>query len=62
MFGDRCETDIKFGHTNGLKSVLVGTGVHNMDAVKEFEKLGRKDLIPDYYVQSLKELFDMLQK
>ncbi|VDN05601.1 unnamed protein product [Thelazia callipaeda] len=62
IFGDRCETDIKFGHTNGLKSVLVGTGVHDIEKVKEFERDGCKDLIPDYYIPSLKVLFDMLKK
>ncbi|CAG9529588.1 unnamed protein product [Cercopithifilaria johnstoni] len=62
IFGDSCETDIKFGHVNGLTSVLVGTGVHNLDKVGEFEKQGREDLIPTYYTPSLKVMFDMLQK
>lgn len=62
IFGDSCETDIKFGHVNGLTSVLVGTGVHNLDKVEEFEKQGREDMIPNYYTPSLKVLFDMLQK
>lgn len=61
MFGDRCDTDIKFGNANGLKSVLVGTGVHDLNKVKEFEKQGRDDLIPTCYTPSLKVLFDMLQ-
>ncbi|EFO25592.1 4-nitrophenylphosphatase [Loa loa] len=62
IFGDSCETDIKFANVNGLTSVLVGTGVHNLDKVGEFEKQGREDLIPTYYTPSLKVLFDMLQK
>lgn len=62
IFGDSCVTDIKFGHANGLTSVLVGTGVHDLDKVREFEKQGREDLIPTYYTPSLKVLYDMLQK
>ncbi|VDK77760.1 unnamed protein product [Onchocerca ochengi] len=62
IFGDSCVTDIKFGHENGLTSVLVGTGVSDLDKVREFEKQGREDLIPTCYTPSLKVLFDMLQK
>lgn len=60
MFGDRCETDIKFAHINGLKSVLVGTGIHHSNDVELFEKQGNIDLIPTYYTSSLKSLCDML--
>ncbi|VDK31258.1 unnamed protein product [Gongylonema pulchrum] len=45
-----------------MTSVLVETGVHNLAAVKEFEQFGREDLVPTYYIQSLKALIDMLQK
>lgn len=62
IFGDSCETDIKFGHVNGLTSVLVGTGVHDLNKVEEFEKQGYKDFIPNFYTPSLKVLFDILQK
>uniref|UniRef100_A0A915PXW9 Phosphoglycolate phosphatase n=1 Tax=Setaria digitata TaxID=48799 RepID=A0A915PXW9_9BILA len=62
MFGDSCETDIKFGNSNGLTSVLVGTGMHDMDKVREFEEQGRQDLIPNYYTPSLEVLFDMLEE
>lgn len=61
MFGDRCDTDIKFGHTNGMKSILVGTGVHQLDAVNTFMKEGRTDLVPTWYIPSLKVLYDQLQ-
>ncbi|MCP9264391.1 NipSnap protein [Dirofilaria immitis] len=62
IFGDSCETDIKFAHMNGLISVLVGTGVNDLDKVREFEEQGYEDLIPTYYTPSLKVLYDSLQK
>jgi len=30
MFGDRLDTDIAFGHNNGIKTCLVQTGIHSL--------------------------------
>uniref|UniRef100_A0A0N5AI76 4-nitrophenylphosphatase n=1 Tax=Syphacia muris TaxID=451379 RepID=A0A0N5AI76_9BILA len=60
MFGDRCDTDIKFGKDNGVKTVLIGTGVHNLDNVRSFKDEGRTDLVPDFYSPSINYLYETI--
>lgn len=60
MLGDRCDTDIKFGRDNGMKAVLVGTGVSSLEDVRRFREEGRADLVPDYYAPSIQHLFSTL--
>jgi phosphoglycolate phosphatase len=65
MMGDRLNTDILFGKRNNFQTLLVGTGVHKMKDVEEaLEKLKKgeggadaEQMIPDYYVSALKNLF-----
>lgn len=56
MFGDRCDTDIKFGRNAGTKTVLVGTGVHNLEDVREILSQNLLDQVPDYFCASLDSL------
>uniref|UniRef100_A0A914M288 Uncharacterized protein n=1 Tax=Meloidogyne incognita TaxID=6306 RepID=A0A914M288_MELIC len=56
MIGDRCETDIQFGRNSGLSTLLVLTGVSSMEDVKHFAMQGKQSLIPEFFVQNLKEL------
>lgn len=60
MVGDRCDTDIKFGRDNNMKTLLVGTGIHSMDEVHSFRLQKRLDLVPDFYSPSLSELYSSI--
>eukprot|EP00978_Attheya_sp_CCMP212_P002268 scaffold4662_cov51-Attheya_sp.AAC.3 len=53
MVGDRLDTDILFGSDNGLRSVLVLSGVTNEDKL-----LGDENKItPDFYTDSINDFF-----
>jgi len=56
LFFKRCETDIQFGRNSGLSTLLVLTGVSSMEDVKHFATQGKQSLIPEFFVQNLKEL------
>lgn len=52
MVGDRCDTDIWFGNANGLDTLLVLTGVHDLahvESVKDKNPL----LVPKFYADSV---------
>lgn len=53
MVGDRLDTDILFGSTNGLKTVLTLSGVTTEETL--FSE--KNEIIPDYYVNSIADLF-----
>lgn len=64
MIGDKLDSDILLGKKNNLKTLLVLTGTHNLDDIKEFKKnkcSEEKFPIPDYYIQSLGELGRLLK-
>ncbi|KAJ3160025.1 hypothetical protein HDU86_001290 [Geranomyces michiganensis] len=50
MVGDRLDTDIEFGKTGGLKTLLVMTGVTTEEALK------KSSIQPDYYISGLGKL------
>ncbi|XP_074592939.1 glycerol-3-phosphate phosphatase-like isoform X2 [Brevipalpus obovatus] len=57
MIGDRLDTDILFGHNNGIKyTLLVGTGVHSMSDVEDCMKNGEDRLVPTHYLTNLSDL------
>lgn len=57
MIGDRLNTDIAFGNINGIRyTLLVGTGVHNMNDVVNAVKDTNYDLVPSHYIDSLGDL------
>lgn len=64
MMGDRLNTDVLFGKNNNFQTLLVGTGVHNLTDVDdrltriENGEKGLENFIPDFYIESLKTLFD----
>ncbi|XP_064482489.1 uncharacterized protein LOC135395180 [Ornithodoros turicata] len=61
MIGDRMNTDILMGKRAGLTTILVGTGIENLESIRHNVQDGKKDLIPDYYLPKLGDLLDMLK-
>ena len=55
ILGDRLETDIVGGQQAGLKTILVTTGVDNLDTISE------KGIQPDLIVHGLRELVELWQ-
>merc|ERR1712029_591837 len=65
MIGDRCETDILFGKRNGVRTVMVGSGVHSLNQVLEWsrsENSFNRSLVPDFYLPSLGKLMRHVKK
>lgn len=63
MIGDRCNTDILLGANCGFQTLLVGTGIHSMDDVKEWMRNGddeQQKLIPDVFLPKLGDLLQFL--
>lgn len=68
MIGDRLNTDILFGNNNNFQTLLVMTGVHNINKVNEYLDQIEKgqateeieNQIPDYYISSLGDLLEHL--
>lgn len=56
MIGDRCDTDIWFGNRHGIDTLLVLTGINNLNDVASFHANGKIELIPKYYTESVKDL------
>jgi 4-nitrophenyl phosphatase/phosphoglycolate phosphatase len=54
MVGDRLDTDIAFGNKNGVNTLLVMSGVTREEDIRA---IGDKDLIPDYFTESVGHLF-----
>uniref|UniRef100_A0A8C8S9H6 Chronophin n=1 Tax=Pelusios castaneus TaxID=367368 RepID=A0A8C8S9H6_9SAUR len=59
MVGDRLETDILFGKNCGLTTVLTLTGVSRLEEAQAYmasDSPAAKDLVPNYYVDSIADL------
>ncbi|XP_015124687.1 glycerol-3-phosphate phosphatase [Diachasma alloeum] len=59
MIGDRANTDILFGKRCGFKTLLVLTGVSNTRDIDNWKKSNDpndKELIPDYYTQTIGDI------
>jgi ribonucleotide monophosphatase NagD (HAD superfamily) len=52
MIGDRLNTDILFGRQNGLKTLLVMTGVTQQTGLET----APQEQAPDYYCQSIADI------
>ncbi|XP_070561365.1 glycerol-3-phosphate phosphatase-like [Ptychodera flava] len=64
IIGDHLTSDIKFGHNNGIKSLLVLSGISTLDEAKENQKsnsIERQKSVPDYFISSITELGKLLQ-
>ncbi|KFV75688.1 SH3 domain-binding protein 1, partial [Struthio camelus australis] len=59
MVGDRLETDILFGKNCGLSTILTLTGVSRLEEAQAYmasDSAAAKDLVPNYYVDSIADL------
>lgn len=54
MIGDRLDTDIDFGKSNGMDTCLVLTGITNIDMIK------KSNIIPSLICEDLNELMNQL--
>lgn len=65
MVGDRLETDILFGKNCGLDTVLTLTGVSRLEEAQAYmasDSPAAKDLVPNYYVDSIADLIPGLDE
>ncbi|KAF6021030.1 PGP [Bugula neritina] len=62
MVGDRLDTDILFGRNCGFKTLLVLTGAHGIADVEErAKKEETKSMVPDFYIESVGHMRDLLK-
>ncbi|KAK8774241.1 hypothetical protein V5799_011228 [Amblyomma americanum] len=60
MVGDRLNTDILMGCRAGMKTLLVGSGIHGLDDVRKLVSEGKHNELPDFFVPKLGDMLDML--
>lgn len=60
MIGDRLNTDILMGRRAGMKTLLVGSGIHTLDDVRKLVAEKKHDAVPDFYLPKLGDIIDML--
>jgi len=61
----RCDTDILFGKNNNIRTLMVGTGIHTLREVMEWQASDdayKHSLVPDYYLSSLGKLIPFIRK
>jgi len=65
MIGDRADTDILFGKNNGVRTLMVGSGIHGLKDVQDWlssSEPAKQRLIPEFYLPSLGRLVPHLKK
>lgn len=65
MIGDRANTDILLGKNCGLKTLMVGSGVHSLEEIRRWEKStlpSERKLVANYYVNKLGDLLPLIKR
>jgi len=65
MIGDRADTDILFGKNNGVRTLMVGSGIHGLKDIQDWlssSEPAKQRLIPEFYLPSLGRLVPHLKK
>lgn len=60
MIGDRLNTDILMGRRSGMKTLLVGSGIHSLEDVRRLHAEGQGDQAPDFFLPKLGDLLALL--
>ncbi|KAL1116277.1 hypothetical protein AAG570_005772 [Ranatra chinensis] len=60
MLGDRCNTDIHFGNSGGMLTILVLSGVTSLKELNEYKAQGQTHLLPTFYTNSIADLMPFL--
>ena len=65
FFYPRANTDILLGKNCGLQTLMVGSGVHSLADIRQWEKSDdeeEKKLVADFYVDKLGDLKTLAEK
>ena len=65
LFLHRANTDILLGKNCGLQTLMVGTGVHRLDQIRDWEQSKnpeKRRLAADYYIDALGDIKGLLSK
>ncbi|XP_066590175.1 uncharacterized protein [Prorops nasuta] len=65
IIGDRCETDVLLGTRCGFKTMLVLSGETKLQTLEKYKQSSQpehKGFIPNFYIDSLSDLLEYLQK
>lgn len=62
MIGDRTNTDVKFGKDHGLRTMLVLSGVHQVDDIVDNQMNDKDDMVPEFYARCLGALLPAEEK
>ncbi|XP_073996000.1 glycerol-3-phosphate phosphatase-like isoform X2 [Rhodnius prolixus] len=60
MIGDRCTTDIAFGNTCSMHTLLVLTGIDTLEMAEEHERNQKSQLVPTFYADSIADLLKLI--
>lgn len=56
----RLNTDILMGCRAGMKTLLVGSGIHGLDDIRKLVSEGKNNELPDFFVPKLGDIVNML--
>lgn len=57
---NRCTTDIAFGNTCSMHTLLVLTGIDTLEMAEEHERNQKSQLVPTFYADSIADLLKLI--